>query len=115
MFLNLMNAIYFLTFSHASPQEVLQEVRFPPQDLRHAQCTRSTTQNQSFSHILDWNLDGVGFLILDPERFADTVLPAYFKHSNFPSFIRQLNMYGFSKKRTAKNESYYFHPKFRRD
>ena len=27
------------------------------------------------------------------------------------SFIRQLNMYGFSKKR-AKNENYYYHPQF---
>lgn len=37
------------------------------------------------------------YTVLDHERFAREVLGRWFKHQNFASFVRQLNMYGFHK------------------
>lgn len=46
---------------------------------------------------ISWSLDGSYFTVNHPDSLAKTVLPFYFKHNNFTSFIRQLNMYGFRK------------------
>ncbi|KAI7867851.1 hypothetical protein BDF14DRAFT_1725814 [Spinellus fusiger] len=47
--------------------------------------------------LIQWTDDGRSFLVIRHEEFAKRVLPRFFKHSNFSSFVRQLNMYGFHK------------------
>lgn len=43
--------------------------------------------------IVSWNGEGNGFVVWSPDEFSQQVLPRYFKHCNFSSFIRQLNTY----------------------
>ncbi|KAI0056426.1 hypothetical protein BV25DRAFT_1790424, partial [Artomyces pyxidatus] len=47
--------------------------------------------------LIRWSESGDSFFVLDHERFAREVLGRWFKHQNFASFVRQLNMYGFHK------------------
>jgi len=50
--------------------------------------------------IATWSATGDNFVVKNVEKFASSVLPRYFKHSNFSSFARQLNFYGFRKLRS---------------
>lgn len=50
------------------------------------------------NHLIRWSEpSGDSFFVVSSERFGRELLPKYFKHSNFGSFVRQLNMYGFHK------------------
>ena len=43
--------------------------------------------------------DGSSFEIYDQSVFAQKFLPQYFKHANYGSFVRQLNLYAFTSSR----------------
>lgn len=46
---------------------------------------------------IQWNRAGDGFHVLDTTQLCEHTFPHYFKHNSWPSFTRQLNMYGFQR------------------
>ncbi|KAJ5177295.1 uncharacterized protein N7482_003172 [Penicillium canariense] len=78
------------------------------------------------TELIRWSDDGNSFIVLDEDEFARTLIPELFKHNNYASFVRQLNMYGFHKKvglsdnsmraseRKNKSPSEYANPYFKR-
>lgn len=78
------------------------------------------------TELIRWSDRGDSFVVLDEDEFAKTLIPELFKHNNYASFVRQLNMYGFHKRvglsdnsmkaseRKNKSPSEYSNPYFKR-
>lgn len=79
------------------------------------QKTYDILSNSSLHSIITWDESGTSFLIKKVTDFCSEVLPTYFKHSNYASFVRQLNMYGFQKLRELHTEIAFKHPLFLRN
>ncbi|CDH12144.1 uncharacterized protein ZBAI_03930 [Zygosaccharomyces bailii ISA1307] len=65
----------------------------------------SMLNDESNSNLIKWAEDGKSFVVVNREEFVHQVLPKYFKHSNFASFVRQLNMYGWHKVQDVRSGS----------
>ena len=66
-----------------------------------------------YNEIIHWDADGKRIIIADVIELSNLILPKFYKHHNYSSFVRQLNMYGFHKsKGIIKSGEGYEHESF---
>ncbi|KAE8707861.1 Kinase family protein isoform 1 [Hibiscus syriacus] len=59
--------------------------------------TFDVVDDPSTDSLVSWSSDNNSFVVWKVPELERDLLPKYFKHNNFSSFIRQLNTYGFRK------------------
>jgi len=86
--------------------------------LPFAQAVFLFTSLEANSEFVGWTANGAGLEIRNVPLFSRDILPIWFKHANFASFVRQLNFYGFQKivqyKKNVRMQVFE-HPHFQRD
>ena len=55
-----------------------------------------------YSKIIHWSQNGTYIIITNIHALSKKILPIYFNHQNYSSFVRQLNIYNFHKIRTEQ-------------
>ena len=76
----------------------------------HAILSRS-----DLSNIISWREDGAAFIVHHPKAFASNVLPCYFDHNNYSSFLRKGRGWGFRRIKSGPDTGSYYHQLFHRD
>ncbi|KAM3139419.1 hypothetical protein pb186bvf_008444 [Paramecium bursaria] len=76
--------------------------------------TYDILENPEYRDIISWTEDGLAFVVRNVNELAEKVLPNHFKHNNYASFVRQLNMYDFHKIKNDGGENEFRHRFFQR-
>lgn len=61
-------------------------------------------QDDTYKDVVRWTSNGESFVVINTTEFTKEILPRHFKHSNFASFVRQLNKYDFHKVKVPNEE-----------
>ena len=70
--------------------------------------------NESHADIISFLPHGKGFMIYQKKRFANEILPKYFKEAKFTSFTRKLNRWNFTRITRGPETGAYYHEYFQR-
>lgn len=63
-------------------------------------------EETEIANVVSWCPKGDSFVVKDMTEFTKSVLPRIFKHSNFASFVRQLNKYDFHKVKNSDDSPF---------
>ena len=78
-------------------------------ELAASNLVASTWQMLNAGHEeISWSDDGTRIVVANAERLAQNVLPRYFSHSQYASWVRALNAYDFKKTGAGR----WSHPSF---
>ena len=101
----------YSTLVDATPQAPLTSAGRAP---NFPTLMHSILNRPDLSDIVAWMPHGRSWRVLQPREFEARVIPQYFTHSKFSSFVRQANGWGFRRITAGVDRNTYYHPLFLR-
>lgn len=107
-------------FANAEPSALDTETchkRMPPQSLQSQKLPSKLAamlSDPDLAAIITWMPHGRSWKILNRELFSSFALPPYFGHSNYASFVRIINAWGFRRISVGIDRDSYYHELFLR-
>lgn len=83
-------------------------------DITFALRLHHILSNPDLEHIISWLPHGRAWRIHQKQIFEREVIPTYFHHCRFTSFMRQVSGWGFRRVTSGNDSNAYFHEKFLR-
>ena len=75
--------------------------QIPDKIILYSWCTSFFIQNPAYHEVISWDYDGESIIIKDHLKMANSVIPEHFSLKQFSSFVRQLHLYDFHKKKSS--------------
>jgi len=65
--------------------------------------------NPEYSDFISWLPHGRSWRVLKPKAFEEKIIPQYFRHAKYASFMRQVNGWGFKRMTQGPDHNSYYH------
>ena len=105
---------YYKDFSTVSDPDSLTPLTPPGRVPNFPAKMHAILSRSDLTEIVCWLPHGRAWKVLKPREFEVRVIPTYFEHAKFSSFIRQANGWGFRRITHGKDRNSYYHPLFLR-
>ncbi|KAL3922872.1 MAG: hypothetical protein SGILL_001973 [Bacillariaceae sp.] len=101
-------------FRHMPDPDPLTPLTAPGRVPNFPAKMHSILSRPDLADIISWMPHGRAWRVLKPREFEVRVIPTYFEHAKFSSFIRQANGWGFRRLTQGKDRNAYYHEMFLR-
>jgi HSF-type DNA-binding len=105
---------YYKDFSTVKDPDSLTPLTSPGRVPNFPAKMHAILSRPDLTDVVCWMPHGRSWKVLKPREFEIRVIPTYFEHAKFSSFIRQANGWGFRRLTTGKDRNSYYHPLFLR-
>ncbi|ACI65630.1 heat shock factor, DNA-binding [Phaeodactylum tricornutum CCAP 1055/1] len=105
---------YYRDFSTESDPDALTPLTPPGRVPNFPAKMHSILSRPDLADVICWMPHGRSWRVLKPREFEIRVIPTYFEHAKFSSFIRQANGWGFRRITQGRDRNSYYHELFLR-
>ena len=105
---------YYRDFSKQVDPDPLTPLTAPGRVPNFPAKMHSILSRPDLADVVAWMPHGRSWRVLKPREFEVRVIPTYFEHAKFSSFIRQANGWGFRRVTQGRDRNSYYHEMFLR-